>query len=110
MTKLNKKIQYAEPYKLRSVESVFNADDGIAGYDVEVHFYGTTNIPQPRWADPENIHMYQDVNGGTSRVVYYFPFVGHGVINWGKLAAKHWFKKMQKQMEKSGYVVQSNVR
>lgn len=110
MTKLNKKIQYAEPYKVRSVESVFNADDGIAGYDVEVHFYGTTNIPQPRWAAPENIHMYQDVNGGTCRVVYYFPFVGHGVINWGKLAAKHWFKKMQKQMEKSGYVVQSNVR
>lgn len=25
-------------------------------------------------------------------------FVGHGVINWGKIAAKHWLKKMLKQM------------
>ena len=105
-----KKIQYAEPYKIHSIQSVFNADDGIAGYDVVIHFRGTTNIPQPRCLEPENIHMYQDVNGGTSRVVYYFPFMGYGIINWGKLAAERWFKKMQKQMEKSGYVVQSNVR
>ena len=93
-----KKIQYAQPYKIRDIQSVFNADDGIAGYDVEVHFNGTTNIPQPRWINPENVHMYQDVNAGTSRVVYYFPFVGYGVINWGKIAAKHWLKKMLKQM------------
>jgi hypothetical protein len=105
-----KQIQYAEPYKIRSVQSVFNADDGIAGYDVEVCFNGTTNIPQPRWADPENIYVYQDVNAGTSRVVYYFPFVGHGVINFGKLAAEHWFRKMLKQIVKSGCEVQRSAR
>ena len=105
-----KKIQYAEPYKIRSVQSVFNAADGIAGYDVEVYFNGTTNIPQPRWINPENVHMYQDVNAGTSRVVYYFPFVGHGVINFGKLAAEHWFRKMLKQMGANIVFVAQNKR
>ena len=106
-----KQIQYAQPYKIRGIQSVFNADDGIAGYDVEVYFNGTANIPQPRWINPENVHMYQDVNAGTSRVVYYFPFVGYGVINWGKIAAKHWLKKMLKQMGTNiVFVAQGNQR
>ena len=106
-----KQIQYAQPYKIRGIQSVFNADDGIAGYDVVVHFNGTTNIPQPRWINPENVHMYQDVNAGTSRVVYHFPFVGYGVINFGKLAAEHWFRKMLKQMGTNiVFVAQGNQR
>ena len=91
------KIQYAQPIKVSDIKESWNPERGYAGYDIEVIFKDRTNIPHPYHMNPEHIHCYTDLNG-TNRVVYSFPFIGYNVINWGKLAAKHWANKMRKQI------------
>lgn len=91
------KIQYAQPIKVSDIKESWNPERGYAGYDIEVIFKDRSNIPHPYHMDPEHIHLFTDLNG-TNRVVYSFPFIGYGVINWGKLAAKHWANKMRKQI------------
>ena len=91
------KIQYAQPIKVSDIKESWNPEHGYAGYDIEVIFKDGNNIPYPHKMDPEHIHCYTDLNG-TTKVIYSFPFIGYGVINWGKLAAKHWANKMREQI------------
>ena len=86
--------KYAAPIKVNDIKSYCNPDKGLAGYKVEVVFNGK-NVPCPRHLDSQIIYQRADING-TNTVWYFFPFVGYGIINWGKLAAKHWANKMKK--------------
>lgn len=97
--KKNEKPQYAVPYEVSEIQEYLNAEKGLVGYNVGVNFQGLSNIPSPRFLDFENVHIYQDTNAKTSRVVYHFPFIGYGIINFGKLRAEHWYKKMKKQVD-----------
>ena len=90
----NKK-QYAKPIKVSDIKNYCNPEKGYAGYNIEVIFKDNTNIPYPNYVG--DYHCITDLNG-TSTVVYFFPFVGYGIINWGKLAAKHWANKMRRQI------------
>lgn len=97
--KKNNKIQYAVPYEVSEVQEYLNAEKGLVGYNVNVKFKDVSCFPYPSFLDYENVHIYTDDNAGTSQVVYHFPFIGYGIINYGKLAAKHWYKKMKKQAD-----------
>lgn len=105
---MTEKIKYAVPYNVDEITEYLCAEKGLVGYNIGVRFNGLSNFPTPHFFDCENMHMYQDVNAGTSRVVYHFPFVGHGLINFGKLRAEHWYKKMKKQVD--AYNAQQQIK
>lgn len=90
--------KYAEPIQVSDIKRSCNPNQNYAGYDVEVIFNTRTNIPHPHLMDPEQIHCYTDPNG-TVKVVYSFPFIGYGIINWGKLAAQNWANKMRNKID-----------
>ena len=91
----NKK-QYAKPIKVSDIRPYQR--DGLPVYEVTVIFNNNIyNIPSPWYLDPENVHIYQDPNTPSAKVKYSFPFMGYGIISgW---MAKHWMKKMCKQID-----------
>ena len=94
----SKKTQFAVPCEVSEVKGCFCAEKCIVGYNVTVKFKAVSGFPCPSFLGYKNIHIYTDI-GGTSQVVYHFPFIGYGIINPGKLYAKHWYKKMKKQVD-----------